>query len=235
MQVESALFFETPEQIFTRVYESVRPRSPRLPVRVEFRKYAGANSFIRLQAGEILVRMPDLLEGAPAPIVEALAHILLCKLFRKPVPAVYSHRYKLYLNRRDVRTNVHLLRQTRGRKFISGPEGGAYNLEEIFDHINEKHFDGLIERPMLGWSRRPSRSTLGHYDPSHNAIILSKLLDSPQVPRMAVEYVMFHEMLHLKHPVEHHGARRCVHTREFRQAEKDFEGLKEAKELLKKL
>ena len=32
---------------------------------------------------------------------------------------------------------------------------------------------------------------------------------------------MFHEMLHLRHPVQHRGARRCVHTPEFKQAEKE--------------
>jgi hypothetical protein len=90
-----------------------------------------------------------------------------------------------------------------------------------------------MARPLLGWSRRPSRVTLGHYDPSHNAIILSRLLDSPRVPRLAVEYILFHEMLHLRYPVEHRGARRCVHTSEFKEAEKQFPMLKEAKQLLK--
>jgi hypothetical protein len=90
-----------------------------------------------------------------------------------------------------------------------------------------------MAQPLLGWSRRPSRATLGHYDPSHNAIILSRLLDSDQVPRLTVEYVMFHEMLHLRFPVEHRGARRCVHTREFKVAERQFARLKEAKQMLK--
>ena len=55
------------------------------------------------------------------------------------------------------------------------------------------------------------------------------------VPELALQYVMFHEMLHLRHPVEHNGMRRRVHTREFRAAEKEFARLKEAKEMLKKL
>jgi hypothetical protein len=76
---------------------------------------------------------------------------------------------------------------------------------------------------------------LGHFDPSHNAIILSKILDQPGVPELAVEYVLFHEMLHLRYPVDHSGARRRVHTREFRMAEKEFPELKNAKEYLKRL
>jgi predicted metal-dependent hydrolase len=82
---------------------------------------------------------------------------------------------------------------------------------------------------------RPSKTTLGHYDPGHHAIVLSNILDRPEVAKLVVEYVMFHEMLHLRYPVEHRGARRCVHTPEFKEAEKQFPGLTEARELLKKL
>ncbi len=80
-----------------------------------------------------------------------------------------------------------------------------------------------------------SRNMLGHFDPLHNAIIISRIFDRPTVPSLALEYVMFHEMLHLRYPVEHNGSRRRVHTHEFHQAEKQFVRLKEAKEALKKL
>jgi hypothetical protein len=46
---------------------------------------------------------------------------------------------------------------------------------------------------------------------------------------------MYHEMLHLRHPAEHHGARRCVHTKAFKEAEKQFEQLREAQLLLRRL
>src|SRR5262249_29004872 len=174
-------------------------------------------------------------EGAPAPVLEALAHILLGKLYRKEIPRIFSHRYKLYLNRRDVRRQAHLIRQIRGRKFISGPSGDHHNLEDIFKRLNGEYFDGMLGMPQLGWSRGASRSMLGHFDPSHNAIIISRIFDRPGVPSLAVEYVMFHEMLHLRYPVDHAGARRRVHTKEFREAEKQFPRLKEAKELLKRL
>ncbi|MFN3325785.1 MAG: SprT-like domain-containing protein [Bryobacteraceae bacterium] len=235
MQVQTALLFETPEAIFARVFSEIKPRTRPPGILVEFRRFANANSFIRMEEGCIRVRITDVLEGAPSYVMESLAWILLCKLFRKPIPPIYNHRYRLYLNRREMRRSLHLVRQERGRKFISGPEGGHYNLEEIFEELNLRFFHGLMARPLLGWSRRPSRTLLGHYDPSHNAIILSRLLDSERVPRLAVEYVMFHEMLHLRYPVEHKGVRRCVHTREFQEAEREFPRLNEAKAILKLL
>jgi hypothetical protein len=46
---------------------------------------------------------------------------------------------------------------------------------------------------------------------------------------------MFHEMLHLRYPTESRGARRCVHTPEFKKAERAFAEYAEAKDALKKL
>jgi hypothetical protein len=232
---QSALFFETPQQIFARVFAELKPRTAAPPITVRFVRYTAPNSNIRLRAGAIDVRISDLLEGAPSPVVEALAQILLGKLFRRPVPRVYTHRYRLYLNRRDMRRQAHLMRQIRGRKMGLGPRGEYYNLEEIFEELNTRFFDGLLARPLLHWSVRVSRTRLGHFDPSHHAIIISRIFDSPRAGRLALEYVVFHEMLHLRHPVDHRGARRRVHTREFHEDEKKFPGLALAKEMLKKL
>jgi SprT-like family len=233
--VQSSLFFETAEEIYARVFRELKPRTDLPQLHVEFCRFANADSFIRLENGRLDVRISDLLAGAPAPVTEALAHILLGKLYRKPVPRIYAHRYRLYLNRRDVRRQIHLVRQIRGRKFISGPRGQFRDLECIFERLNQDFFDGLLGRPQLGWSRRPSRGLLGHFDPSHNAIIISRIFDQEKVPELLLEYVLFHEMLHLRFPVDHNGARRRVHTREFREAEKRFPHLKEAKELLKSI
>jgi hypothetical protein len=233
--LESLILFETPEQIFIRVFRELKPRTAPPAVSVEFCAFANANSFIRLAEGRLQVRITDVLEGAPALIIESLAHILLGKLYRKETPSTYNERYRRYLNRKDMRRTLHLVRQTRGRKRILPPQGRVYDLDRLFEDLNFRYFHGLMAQPALGWGIRASRTTLGHYDASHNAIVLSTILDREKVPPLAVEYVLFHEMLHLRFPVDHRGARRCVHTPEFKEAEKQFEGYREAKEMLKRL
>jgi hypothetical protein len=235
MLVPAASLFETPEEIFLRVFSELRPRTKAPSVAIEYCRFANANSFIRWQGDQMSVRITDVLEGAPAPILESLAYILITKLLKRPTPKEHNDRYRRYLNRKDMRRSLHLVRQTRGRKFVSGGKGAHYDLESLFEELNFRYFYGLMARPLLGWSRRPSRTMLGHFDPSHNAIIISKALDSASVPKIAIEYVMFHEMLHLRFPVEHRGVRRCVHTPEFKAAERQYEYWKEAKELLRNL
>lgn len=225
----------TPEEIYAQVFRAMRPRTAIPLIRVKFCRYANASARIKLEKDELHVRIADTLAGAPDAVMEALAEILLSKLFRRPVPAHCNERYRRYLNRRDVRRSLDQVRQIRGRKQVEDAQGRCYNLNKIFEELNFQYFHGLMARPVLGWSPNASRTLLGHYDPSHNAIVLSRILDRPQTPRVAVEYVLFHEMLHLRYPAEHRGARRCVHTRAFKDAEKRFEKLKEAQESLRHL
>ncbi len=234
---QTTLFFETVQQIYGRVFRELRPRTPPPHFEFEYRPFANVDSFIRREDlnGTVRVRMSDLLEGAPAPVHEALAFILLSKLYRKPVPEKYNRRYRLFLNRTDVRRKMLLLRQIRGRKPMRDPRGECYDLVEIFGDLNRRFFDGLLARPQMGWSQTHSRTMPGHFDPAHNAITISRIFDRRGIPRFLVEDIGFHEMLHLRHPVEHAGGRRCVHTRDFKQAERAFPRLAEARAMLKKL
>lgn len=234
MQIESARFAESVEQIYARVFRAFKPRTALPQINIRFRKYANANSRVRLHDGRLTVDISDLLEGAPPSVQEALASILIAKLFRKELDSTIAARYRTYLNRPEVRRTLHLVQQERGRKVFRDPRGKVYDLCRIFNELNFRYFYGLMAQPDLGWSLRPSRTTLGHYDPSHNAIVLTMLLDCEKAPELLVRFVMFHEMLHLKYPTEHRRDRRCVHTKEFKQAEKAFENFREAKAELKR-
>ena len=222
-------------EIFHRCYRELRPRVPAPEMRIDFYPFANVNNTIRMREGKLHVRLSDLLEGAPESVIEAIAHILLAKIYRKPIQPSQSTRYRRYVASHDISAKAHLVRQIRGRKRIASAKGHAYHLEEIFDLLNTQFFYGLLARPRMTWSQSRSRRSLGHYDPAHNAIVVSRIFDHPVVPRCAVEYIVYHEMLHLKHPVKLRGSRRCVHGKEFQAEEKLFPHLHQAKAFLKTL
>ncbi len=220
-------------EIFHAAYRELRPHTPIPPIHARFYPFVSINNTIRLRQGQLYIRLSDLLESAPEPVLHAIAHILLAKLYRKPVDRGQSARYRRYVASHDVSAKARLLRQMRGRKHIHSARGHHYHLEEIFDELNLRFFHGLMGRPQLTWSRNHARNRLGHYDPAHNAIVISRVFDDPSVPRYVVEYIVFHEMLHLKHPVKLQGSRRCVHTREFLEEERLFPELAQAKNFLR--
>jgi hypothetical protein len=221
--------------LFTRVYRDLRPRAPIPEFHVSFYHFTNINNTIRLRDGKIYVRLSDLLEGAPASVLESIVHILLAKLYRKPVEDLHATRYRRYVSSHDLSRKAHLIRQMRGRKKIVPAQGHVYDLDEIFESLNQRFFFGLLGRPQMTWSSNHSRQSLGHYDPAHNAIVVSRVFDHPKVPRYAIEYLVYHEMLHLRHPVKLRGSRRCVHSREFLAEEKLFPDLAKALAFIKKL
>ena len=204
-------------------------------MRLEFYPFANINNTIRMRNGELRVRLSDLLEGAPEGVLESIAHILLAKIYRKRVEPRHMARYRRYVAGHDISAKAHVVRQMRGRKRIETPRGDIFHLEEIFEDLNSRFFHGLLARPQMTWSRVRSRRSLGHYDPAHNAIVVSRIFDHPAVPLYAVEYIVYHEMLHLKHPVKLRGSRRCVHGKEFQADEKLFPQVSLAKAFLKTL
>jgi predicted metal-dependent hydrolase len=218
--------------IFHQAYRGLRPGAPVPELKIQFYSFANLNNTIRMREGRLYVRVSDLLQGAPEDVIEALAHILLAKMYRKPIERQFSLRYRRYTASRHIVEKAHLIRQIRGRKRMQTPEGRTYNLEEIFDDLNVRFFFGLLARPQMSWSPGHARNRLGHYDPAHNAIVISRVFDHPRVPQSVLEYVVYHEMLHLKHPVKLRGSRRCVHSAEFQAEENLFPEAAEAKRFL---
>lgn len=226
---------ESLEQLLHECYRELRPRAPIPEFELQFYPFANINNTIRLREGKLKLRLSDLLEGAPEPVLKAIVHILIAKIYRKPIETSHSTRYRRYISSHDLMNKAQLMRQLRGRKRLESPQGAVYDLDEVFETLNTRFFFGLLARPQMSWSSERARNMLGHYDPAHNAIVVSRIFDHPRVPRYAIEYLVYHEMLHLKHPVKLKGSRRCVHGREFHQDEKLFPLLDEAKAFLKTL
>src|SRR5436853_7857832 len=156
-------------------------------------------------------------------------------MYLKLIKSNYASSYRRYVSSHHINEKAHLLRKFRGRKRIETAEGRFYNLESVFDDLNVRFFYGLLARPQMTWSRDHARNSLGHYDPAHNAIVVSRVFDHSRVPRYAVEYLVSHEMLHLRHPVKLRGSRRCVHSAEFQAEERMFPDLERAKQFLQRL
>ena len=88
--------------------------------------------------------------------------------------------------------------------------------------MNDLYFDNQIKKPTLTWSARTTFRRLGHHDAAHDTIVISKSLDDKKVPRFVVEFVVFHEMLHILHPAKIQNGRRYHHTPVFRRDEAEI-------------
>jgi hypothetical protein len=213
--------FQSLREAFIDRYAELKGRFV-APFTIQFYPFCDLNHSIRIRKGRILVRISDVLANAPQPVLEALLGILLYKLFNKPVPPAYRGTYRDYVGQNRISRMAQLVRSRRGRKSLNDRTGEAFDLRKIFQELNNRHFRGRLQVQYLCWSHRKSRTILGHYDRAHNSIVINQKLDDPRIPKWVVEYVLFHEMLHVCLGIQTRKGRCLVHHSRFREAERRF-------------
>jgi hypothetical protein len=95
-------------------------------------------------------------------------------------------------------------------------QGVFHDLSTAFERVRQSHFDGTINRPRLAWSRTFTGRKFGHYDRITDTVMISCSLDRADVPAIALDFVMYHELLHKKLGVSWSGGRARAHTPEYR-------------------
>lgn len=206
------------QRMFTRLGCEGRPPH----FHVEFYPYSSLTLTIRRRADTMFVRFSDLLRRAPLDVQEGAAALLLARVFRRRAPRALVQPYLAYARSDRTRGRITKIRGRRVRRVPTLPQGRHFDLGALFDQLNHQYFSGELQRPHIGWSTRGWRRQFGCYDPGPQQIVLNRRMDRPGVPQFVVEYVLFHEMLHVKHPTRRSGCSLLSHSPEFRNEEKRF-------------
>ena len=219
---------ETIREFYEEAFRRLDTTNDTPIVEVRYYPYVGLNQTIRVRDGRVFVRIADMCRDMPPAVQRALAYILVAKLLRRRVPARSDEIYDDYIKTAEMRQRSNDRKRSHGRKVVTTAKGDIYDLDEIFDSLNFWFFSGQLPRPVLTWSVKKTYRILAHHDATHETIVVSKSLDSRAVPRFIVEYIVYHEMLHIHHPTVHHNGRRYNHTAAFRNDERKFPRYEEA-------
>jgi len=198
------------QRMFTRIGCEGRPPH----FHVEFYTYSSLVITLRRRGDVFYVRFSDLRRRPSRALVEP---------------------YMEYARSDRTRNRINHLRRGRVRPAQVSPRGEHHDLTTIFEQLNEKYFSRQLERPHIAWSSRAWRRQFGCYDPGPNQIVLNRRMDRPGVPQFVVEYVLYHEMLHVKHPTRRSGCSLISHSPEFRAEEKRYEHFRAARKFLDRL
>jgi len=135
-----------------------------------------------------------------------------------------NRRGRLACFRRFVRNNREQMSRKSPKRILLRARGKFHDLSELFRVIDEASFSGLVESAITWGSsspRHPVReSSLGSYSDRTNIIRINPVLDRKTVPRYFVAFIVYHEMLHSAMGTPVTGARRSIHSREFRKRER---------------
>ncbi len=125
--------------------------------------------------------------------------------------------------------NQHRVRAESARK-TSEPItlGACHDLQDIFDCLNERYFNGTIDASITwgqrcGKAQRRNSIKMGSYSIEDRSIRIHRSLDRAYVPRFFVEWIVYHEMLHQVHEAPIVNGRRQFHSKAFLEDEAAFE------------
>ncbi len=113
-------------------------------------------------------------------------------------------------------------------------KGAVHDLQELYDHLNDRYFGGSIDAtiswgPRSGKPRRRNSIKMGSYSLEDRFIRIHRSLDRAFVPRFFIEWIVYHEMLHQVHQAPVVNGRRRFHTKEFLADEAAYEHFEEAR------
>jgi len=222
-------------QIFQRIYTRLGCQARPPHFIVEFYPYSNLVHTIRLRDDTAYVRLSDILRKAPLSVLEAAAAILLGRLYRRRAPRELVEAYRHFSVAGTTHRRVMATRMKRGRRNESGAQGATHNLAPLFTTLNRKYFSGRLHRPRLGWSKRNWRAQLGCFDPGLDQIVVNTRLDRAEVPQYVVEYVLYHEMLHVRHPIRVAACGLQAHSAAFRAEERRFADYDRAHKFLERI
>ncbi len=220
------------EELLQSLLQEIMPKK-RFTVLVEWGTGKSLRHTIRMEKRKHLqVRISPKMAQAPEDVLKALSMLLLAKIFRFKADSAFRKKYNTYV---DEHILPHMPAVKRRISPRYTPEGSYFNLKQIFNELNRNYFNASLPEPILGWSLQPAYTRLGFYDWERNLLVISRIFDHRKTPREAVEFLMYHEMLHIYLPVRAgKGRRRMVHTAEFKRLERQFPNYEEIEKWIKR-
>ena len=185
-----------------------------------------------LQGRSATVQISDYLQGAPDVVLADFGEMVVRRALELDweVPASFTD---------FVRTDGFV--ETRRPVFIRRSKNllrtDAGEFRSIPDSVGRLMDAGLVlpsdvANSWFSWTRRYNHSRLGFCGTMFRVVGISSILDSPTVPDPVVDYVVYHECLHLRQGYRPDGR---VHDAEMRAWEREFPGWRECEAELRKL
>jgi hypothetical protein len=189
----------------------------------------------RLSNGVLTFKISDYLEHSPRDVIESMAWYLVCRALRKDCGKERAKRYLEYLHSAELWGRAKELYLGRAKNLVLGPAGKHRDLSVVFRYVNSTYFAGKIRDPALAWVSESPSKRLGFYFAPLRLLAVNRAFDSESVPRYALEFVVYHELLHHIDAIDGQPRRRVHHTKSFKEQERLFSSHADAERWLRRI
>ncbi len=192
---------------------------------------------IRLVESVPLISFALGVKDFPDEVIFALIFTLLARLKKRAQTQEYKIQHGILINFLKDIANAEHQKLVLARRAQCIPEGLSYNLKDLVKEVilsfpNLFQDISLNSDILVTWGKRITYKRFGLWHSQSRIIEISKTLDSPIVPKYVVNFILYHELLHVIRGVKK-GKRH--HDAQFRTLERKYPQYKEANEFLRKI
>jgi len=184
---------------------------------------------INRHSGKRVLTIPHYMKNAPSEIKISLVEwSLLLKSYKKNTlvnlqKKALENKIQSYISSLSADVYSSTVDTSRLEKQTKGV---CYDLREVFDSINSTYFHNSVEA-SLRWGSPCSLTSyqtvkMAKNGKQVNLITIAGVYNHPDVPKFALDAVMYHEMLHIVVPPYKKNGRRVIHSPEFKRMERQF-------------
>lgn len=177
-------------------------------------------------------KVTDYLECADGQIIDEFAENLFKRLRSKSKVELYNERMKEWFQSNEFLDTNRPVYLRRSRNLAYRSEGRHYELQDSFERLQDQGLVPDLPNTYLTWTRNPNKARLGYCSILMRVIAISSALDTDRVPEYVTEYVLYHELLHLRGGLKSLGR---YHDKAFKDMEKIHPRHREAEDWLKRV
>lgn len=219
------------EQIMEMAFQEVGRRYGFSEVEASFYPFKEFKTTWQRLGGKAGFKVTDYLKGAEEGVLQDFASSLFTRI-QQHRREVYTPKVRNYLGSEEfVRKNQEKYLR-RSRNLTLTALGDHYDLGVLLNSLRRR---GLVENgegTFITWTDRPNRFRMGYCSLLMRVVAISSALDTALVPDFVAEYVLYHEMLHLRLGTD---SLRSYHDAEFKRLERRHPRWREAESWLKKV
>jgi len=199
-------------------------------VTAEFSEFKEFKAKWRRSMGWIEFEVSDYLKDAPEDALKGVAETIFSRITIRSenkysdamlewmrADAFIEKNRPLYLKRAKNITRTHV--------------GEHRNLEESYQRLIDIGLVTRDDNALLTWTKQPNVKRIGYCSPLMKVIMISSMLDNADIPEYVLDYVVYHELIHMDEGV---GPFEQKHDANFRAKESMCPMLYEAVDWLKR-
>ncbi|MFA6710664.1 MAG: hypothetical protein WCQ23_06320 [Candidatus Methanomethylophilaceae archaeon] len=167
-------------------------------INARFKNTRDLSASWRIKFNSMDLTISDYLDDAPDEVLLEFCESMIMAANGKKIPPMPV--YKEWVTRDRFVYEKRKLFLKRSKNLSRSEQGTTYNL---IDSVNRLLDSGLIvpsdiDNSLFSWTDRPNYRKVGYCSPLVRLVAISSALDSPNVPENVLDYVVYHEILHLR-------------------------------------